>query len=227
MGALILSLGMEDIPGIVSEQDRARSIYASPLTFCYLLALAVGVNIYAQERRQRSLPMSFLIVPRRVYVALAKYAIGGALGTYFGAVYVIGVLVGGGGMLLTHGQELVVTWDIARALAVMVTLLALWCILGAALGMCFSVVPALLTGFTLALVLPAIVSPVLSSSSWGRLVISLLPGVATNMSTEPVTADFASTWLPWWGSYIALLLWVVSIAVIGIRLVTRSEIDVG
>lgn len=226
LGVLIVSLGPDDGSGPVHEQDTARSVYSSPLTLCYLMSLAAGVGVYARERRQVSLPMTLLITARRSHVILAKYLLGLTLGTWCGVAYLAGILVGGGTILFTHGEAVVPTMGVARTLAVLVSLFALWCTFGVGLGMCLSVMPALLTGFALALVLPVAFSPMLGGSPWGRKIINLFPGIATNASTEPFTGDAGVLWLPWWGSYAVLVLWVLLVALLGVRAVLRAEIDV-
>lgn len=226
MGSLILSLAADDVSGTMHGQYAAQSVYASPLVLCYLMALAVGINVYARERRQASLPMAMLITPKRIHVILAKYALGLALGAWYGVAYVAGVLIGGGGTLLAHGQVAILTVPVIRTLAVIISLLALWCFFGVGLGMCLSVMPALLTGFTLAFVFPAATSPLLSSSSWGRKIITLFPGVATNLSTDPEIGEFGVAWLPWWGSYAVLVLWVLITALLGARIVLNADIEV-
>ena len=226
MGALIISFGTDDVSEVLYRQDVARSVYTSALPFCYLMAFAAGVKVYAGERRQVSLPMTLLIAPRRIHAVLAKYVLGLVLGLWCGIAYVVGVLIGGGSVLVTHGQALIPTIGVVRTLMVMLTLFALWCVFGVGLGMCLAVIPALLTGFALAFVLPAATSSFLSTSLWGRKLITLFPGVATNMSTEPETGEFGVAWLPWWGSYTVLVLWVLLVTVLGSHAVLRAEIDV-
>lgn len=226
LGELILSLEVNTIAGTVTVHDQVRGIYTSPLTVCYLMALVAGVNIYAKERRQTSLAMTVLIAPRRIHVILAKYALAAVVGTWCGFLYVVGVLLGGGSVLLAHGLDLIPDLSIVRILAVMLSLFVLWCLFGTGLGMCLPALPALFTGFALALVLPAVMSPILAGVEWGRKCIPLFPGVATNMATEPENEAFMTTWIPWWGSYIVVCVWVGIIAVLGARSVLRAEIAV-
>lgn len=226
MGVLILSLAVDDGSGTMREQYVAQSVYTSPLTLCYLMALAGGINIYARERRQTSLPMVMLITSKRIYVVLAKCALGLTLGAWYGVAYVAGALVGGGNTLLIHEQIAIPTMAVVRTLIVIISLLSLWCFFGVGLGMCLAAIPALLTGFALALVLPAVISPLLSSSSWGRKIITLFPGAATNLAAQPETGEFGVAWLPWWESYVVLIVWVLITVLLGARTVLHADIEV-
>ena len=226
MGSFIISADADEILAMNNGQNVVRSVYSSPLMLCYLIAFASGVSVYARERRQKSLPMIMLISPRRDLVVLSKLVLGLILGTWYGLVYVSGVLLAGGSVLLAHGQELIPTIGVARTLIVMVSLFSLWCVFGVGLGMFLDTTISLFTGFMLTLLLPSLTSMLFSGSSWGRKINALYPGVATNLSTEPAMVGLGTTWLPWWGSYGVVVLWVVLAALIGMRAVLRADIDV-
>ena len=203
------------------------SIYNGGNTAARILALVVGVLAIGGEYRHRTIVNTFLATPRRRRVVVAKAAALTVFGAGYGGLSVladVGVAVP---FVLSQDASFYLdradTW---RSLLLGVVSLALWALIGLAVGLLIrNFLVALLVGIGFSYLVEPTLSAVLFVKGWtGPL--NLLPSGATNAMlglNSPVLLSTPDPW-PWWAGLLVLLGWCLVPATIGMFTALRRDV---
>jgi ABC-2 type transport system permease protein len=203
------------------EEDLTYYTFAKALGFPMTLVLPmIAILSITGEWSQRTGLTTFTLVPRRRRVLLAKalssVAVGAVAMVFALAVGVVGNLVG----TTVAGTDPV--WDVSAAEMVNIVLGSLLCLLtGTMLGILLrSSAAALVAWFVMALVLPTIAG-ILSTSQEGFTDVQ--PWVDPNWARS-FLFEGTLTGEQWAQVGVTTAVWLVLPALLGLRLVMRSEV---
>jgi ABC-2 type transport system permease protein len=203
------------------EEDLTYYTFAKALGFPMTLVLPmIAILSITGEWSQRTGLTTFTLVPRRRRVLLAKalssVAVGAVAMVFALAVGVVGNLIG----TTVAGTDPV--WDVSAAEMVNIVLGSLLCLLtGTMLGILLrSSAAALVAWFVMALVLPTIAG-ILSTSQEGFTDVQ--PWVDPNWARS-FLFEGTLTGEQWAQVGVTTAVWLVLPALLGLRLVMRSEV---
>jgi ABC-2 type transport system permease protein len=133
-GVLGLAIGADD-PDALDGGQGPIMIYSLATALGYVFPLVLGALIWTTEFRHKTATPTFLAEPRRLVVAGAKLATGLLMGLLIGFVGVAGTLATAVPAMMSNNVDLLLdqgeTW---ATLGLSVVALALWCVLGVAVG---------------------------------------------------------------------------------------------
>lgn len=222
--ASIVIIALATMVGVVlfaPDEDLTYYTFAKALGFPMTIVLPmIAVLSITGEWSQRTGLMTFTLVPHRSRVLLAKtissVIVGAGAMLFALAVGVVGNLVG----TAIAGTDLV--WDVSVAEVLNIVLGSLLCLLtGTMLGMLFrSSAGALVAYFVMALVLPTIAG-ILGSSE--PKFVDIQPWVDANWARS-FLFEGTPTGEQWAQIGVTTAVWLVLPALLGLRLVMRSEV---
>ncbi len=212
----------------LTPESVVRTVYTIAVSFGYVFPLLVGTLAMTSEFRYQTITPTLLTEPSRTRLLVAKLGSNGVLGALFGAVGTLACVAVGGGLLALLGESTFLgdadTWV---TLAKSVLALAVWALVGVALG---SVLTHQVAAIVVVLAFTQFVEPVLrvvlAFTSWGKDIAMYLPGAAG----EAISGGsfYAATgvvgMLEWWQGLGVLLAYVAVLAGIGRATTLRRDI---
>jgi ABC-2 type transport system permease protein len=216
--AFIASQGANTTRGVSATTDlqAATSTYTSGVSFGYLFTLCIGVLVIGSEYRHKTLSVTFLAVPKRVKVMLAKVVAILGIGGLYGVLFLVAALGVGGTILATQGlPAFPEAGQLARTLLLLLLVLGLWGLIGLGAGILIpNQVAALLIMIGLAWMVEPVLGLVLSFTSWGAPVAQFFPSQATQamLSGAHLPGTFL---LSWWAGALVLVAYAAVMAGIG------------
>lgn len=215
--------------GALRGTDAAQSTYSLINGIGYVFPLIIGSLSMTGEFRHRTITQSLLVDPDRTRFLLAKLIAIVPVGLLAGLAGTAGVLLGGAPLLAISGDGAFLgDGDVLAGVLLGVLVIALWAVIGVAIG---SVLSNQVAAIVVILAFTQLVEPILRivlaqvDSLVG--VASYLPGGAAD---SLIGASFLSSagsvdLLPRWGAALVLLGYAAALAVLG-RLTTLRR-DIG
>jgi ABC-type transport system involved in multi-copper enzyme maturation permease subunit len=215
----------EGIPTGSAEQI-ANSVYTGGLSVGYLLTLTIGVLQIGSEYRHKTITATFLAVPKRAKVMLAKVIALLGLGALYGLISLAGSVITGAIVLNARGFDPFPSSEIIRTLALSLLVLGLWALIGLGAGILIpNQVAALLIAVGVAWIVEPLIGFALTFWDWGaEHIAKFLPSQATNAMINAVTSG-DEVRLEWWGGALVLMLYAALLAGFGSWRTVRSDIS--
>ncbi len=216
--------GANGVPSGSAEQV-ANSVYTGGLGVGYLLTLTIGVVQIGSEYRHKTITSTFLAVPRRARVMLAKVVALLGIGVLYGLISIIGSVVVGAIVLNARGFDPFPSTEVLRTLALGLLVLGLWALIGLGVGILIpNQVAALLIAVGVAWIVEPLIGFGLGFWDWGKdHVAPYLPSSATNAMVNSVQNP-GEVRLEWWGGALVLVAYAAVLAGIGSWRTVRSDI---
>jgi ABC-2 type transport system permease protein len=223
MASLVIAALLSTVATILFAPDADLTFYtfASAIGFPMTIILPmIAILAITGEWSQRSGLTTFTLVPRRYRVILAKVIASVAVGV---AAMLIALVFGVAGNLAgtaIAGTDLV--WDVSVTHFLLIVLGSLLCLLtGTMLGILFrSSSVALVAYFVLSLVVPTLLGYLAASQERFR---DLQPWLDSTYARAPLF-DGTITGDQWAHVAVTAAIWLVLPALIGLRLVMKSEV---
>lgn len=227
-------LATMDQSGVPPEQrfagspvEVANSVYTAGLSIAYLLTLTVGVMQIGSEYRHKTITNTFLAVPKRSVVMVAKVISLLVIGAFYGIVSLIGSVGSGALVLGARGAEIFPDAEIWRTLALSLLVLGLWALMGLGAGILIpNQVAALLISVGVAFIAEPLIGVALSFWDWGaEHVAQFLPSAATQAMVQGIAPPSSGNQLDWWGGALVLVVYAAVLAGVGSYLTVRKDIS--
>ncbi len=213
----------------LSPQEVVRTVYTIAVSLGYVFPLVVGGLSYPSEVRHSTLTPTYLSEPRRGVVLGAKLLSGGALGLVYGLAGTLACVAAGGGVLALLGEPTFLgeasTW---RTLGLSTLALALWALLGVAVGTVVTSQVAVVVG---ALAFTQFVEPIarvaLGQTAWGGDVAAYLPGAAGEAISGGsfyASSGMTGGLLTAWQGLLVMLAYVAVLSLVGRATTLRRDI---
>lgn len=204
--------------------DGQRAIIGGGFQSAYLLSAVMGTIIGAVDFRHRTATWTFLMVPGRAAVALGKLVVATAVGLVFGLVGQGASFALAAVTLAARGIDVQVDADLWRSLGLGVLGIAVWALLGAAVGLLLrNQIAAILAVVGWVFLLDPIGSLVASGVGGVDLaeIVAYSPG---NASTAIVEGFTGTELLPWWAGLLVLLAYTAVLTVVAVRVSLRRDL---
>jgi ABC-2 type transport system permease protein len=209
----------------LADPALVRSVYTGGLNVGYLLTLAIGIMTIGAEYRHKTVTSTFLAVPRRTRVMLAKIIALLGIGALYGAISLVGSVGVGATIIAAKGFSPFPDSSILRTLALSLLVLGLWALIGLGAGILIpNQVASLLITIGIAFIVDPIVSLIFSFQSWGEGIAPYFPSRATSAITAGATQGNAQE-LAWWAGALVLAAYAAVMAGIGSWLTVRRDIS--
>ena len=197
----------------LDEPGGLTAVYGSGYQSGYLMVLVVGVIIGAADRRHRTDTQTFLATPSRGRVIVAKMIVAGLAGLLYGVVAELVTVAVAAPVILARGAELNLgDSDVVRSLILGVPGIALWGVIGVALGILLrNQIAAILVAIGYIFVGDLLLAGGLSLAELDGAV----PYTPNNASTAVVGGFTGFELLEWWGGLLVLLGYGLVIALAG------------
>jgi hypothetical protein len=207
--------------------EGQRAVVGSGFQSTYLISAVLGAILGAVDFRHRTATWTFLMVPGRGTVAVAKLTVAAVIGLVYGVVGQAASFGLAAGTLSARGVDVQVDADLWRALGLGVLAVAAWAVVGTSVG--------LLLRNQIAAVLGVIgwvflVDPIgsLITAGVGEVggvdladVVAYSPG---NASSAIVEAFTGFDLLPWWAGLLVLLGWSAVLTVAAVLVSLRRDL---
>lgn len=209
-----------------TDEQIANSVYTGGLSVGYLLTLTIGVLQIGSEYRHKTITGTFLAVPKRAKVMLAKIVALLGLGAVYGLISLAGSVLTGAIVLNARGFDPFPSNEIVRTLALSLLVLGLWALIGLGAGILIpNQVAALLIAVGVAWIVEPLIGFALTFWDWGaEHVAKFLPSSATNAMINAVTSG-DEVRLEWWGGALVLTLYAAVLAGVGSWRTVRADIS--
>ncbi|MGW6131467.1 ABC transporter permease [Cellulomonas sp. NPDC055163] len=212
----------------LTPEAVVRTVYTIAVTFGYVFPVIVGALSVTTEFRHQTITPTLLAEPRRNVVLVAKLVAGLVIGLVFGVVATLVTAGTGAGVLAALGEPTflgeVETW---RTLALSALALALWSVVGVALGTVLTnQVAAIVVLIAFTQFVEPVLRVVLGLTSWGKDVASFLPGAAGEaVSGGSFYAEAGmGALLDWWQGMLVLMAYALVLALVGRATTFRRDI---
>lgn len=217
--------GSAPAPGL-DNTKMVSTVYTGGLSTAYLMTLAVGVMAIGSEYRHKTITSTFLSVPRRVRVMLAKVTSLLGIGAFYGVVFLIGSVGVGATIISIKGYSpFPEAGTITRTLALSLLVLGLWALIGLGAGILIpNQVAAILIAVGTAWILEPLVGFALTFVSWGAEVAKYLPSQATSAMVQQVNGNANAQPLAWWAGALVLIGYAAVLAGLGSFLTVRRDV---
>jgi len=209
-----------------TDEQIANSVYTGGLSVGYLLTLTIGVLQIGSEYRHKTVTGTFLAVPKRAKVMLAKIVALLGLGALYGIISLAGSVLTGAVVLNARGFDPFPSSEIIRTLALSLLVLGLWALIGLGAGILIpNQVAALLIAVGVAWIVESLIGFALTFWDWGaEHLAKFLPSQATNAMINAVTSG-DEVRLEWWGGALVLALYAAVLAGVGSWRTVRADIS--
>ena len=207
--------------------DGQRAIIGAGFQSAYLLSAVLGTIIGAVDFRHRTATWTFLMVPGRGSVAGAKLLVAGAVGLIYG---IVGQAASFGLAALTfaaRGIDVQVDADLWRSLGLGVLGIAVWALVGAAVGLLLRNQIAAILGVVGWIFLLDPIGSVVAAGV-GEVggvdladIVAYSPGNASSAIVEGVTG---TDLLPWWAGLLVLLVYTTILTIAAVRVSLRRDL---
>ncbi|WP_248958555.1 ABC transporter permease [Sphaerisporangium perillae] len=215
--ALSLLSGMQGAPPI-TDPDGVKNLF-SQAGVGLVFAFVIGTLLITGEYRFQTITHTFLVTPRRQRVVAAKLVACAGVGLFFGAAGIaLAFAVGVPALLIKGGSLSLIDGDVVRLCAGVVAAMALYTILGLALGSLLrNQVAAIVVGIGWVYVLENLLVALLPSvGKW-------LPGGAAQ-AVYGVSSPLGGDYLPAWGGAALLVGYALLFAVVASATTIRRDI---
>jgi ABC-2 type transport system permease protein len=215
------SVGLPPVPAL----QAATSVYTAGVGLGYLFTLCIGVLMIGSEYRHKTISVTFLAVPKRAKVMLAKVVAILGIGGLYGVLFLTAAVGFGGTILASRGlPAFPEAGQLGRTLLLVLLALGLWGLIGLGAGILIpNQVAALLIMIGLAMIVEPIVGLWFSVTSWGAQVAQFFPSHATQAMLSSAPPPGTSL-LSWWGGALVLLAYAAVMAGIGSLLTIRRDV---
>jgi ABC-2 type transport system permease protein len=205
-------------------------VYSLVTALGYVIPLLFGALAATSEFRHQTLTPTFLATPRRSVVLVGKLTVGAIWGVVYAVVGLLASVGLGGAILAATGSDTLLddpdTWALIGRI---VLAMALWSIIGVALGV---LIPNQIAAVILVLAFTQFVEPILRFASafweWTATLGRFLPGAA---SDALVGSSFYSTFtggtsdpLEWWQGGLVLAGYAAVFLVAGALTTWRRDV---
>lgn len=211
-------------PATAPLDDAAglTTVYGAGYQAGYLMAAVLGVIIGAADMRHRTATQTFLATPRRGWVVAAKLVTAALAGLVYGVVGQLVTVAVAAPVVLARGAGLRLgDVDVLRSLLLAVPGVALWGVIGTALGILLrNQIAGILVALLYVFVLDFLIS---AGLTWADL-DGAVPYTPNNASTAIVEGFTGFDLLEWWAGLLVLLGYGVVIAVAGWAVGRRRDI---
>jgi ABC-2 type transport system permease protein len=216
--------------GPTTDLALARQVFTGGISFGYLLTLAIGIMTIGAEYRHKTVTSTFLAVPRRVRVMLAKVVSLLVIGAGYGLLSLVASVATGAVVLSARGHQPFADAAIWQTLVLSLLVLGLWALIGLGAGILIpNQVAALLIAIGAAWIVEPILGAVIGLTDWGRTITPYLPSRATSAmlssSGGGLDGSQSTTQLAWWGGALVLAAYAALMAGIGSWLTVRRDIS--
>ncbi|WP_237280453.1 ABC transporter permease [Subtercola vilae] len=226
--AILASVGGSRGPQITDAQ-RAPLIYSFGSSIGYVFPVLLGALVTTSEFRHKTLTPTFLAMPRRGRILVAKLVALTVFGGLFGVLAMASSIGAGSGVMALFSQDARLTDPAIWALAGRAVLaMALWCSVGVGLGV---LIPSQVAAIVIVLAFTQFVEPILRFASGLTDVTAqigqYLPGSA---SDALVGSSFYSLTAPtvvgldWWQGALVLLAYAVVASFLGFFTSWRRDV---
>lgn len=214
-------------PVAFTPTQLANSVYTAGLSVGYLLLLTIGVIQVGSEYRHKTITATFLAIPHRARVMLAKVIALLILGAGDGVVSLLGSVTLGALVLQLRDREAFPSDSVFRTLALSLLVLGLWALIGLGIGILIpNQVAALLIGVGVAWIVEPLIAFGLQFWDFGRDHIApYLPSQATTAIVDSVQSSANEVRLDWWQGALALAAWAAVLAGFGIWRTVRQDVS--
>jgi ABC-2 type transport system permease protein len=215
--ALSVLSGQQGTPSL-ARPEGVRNLF-SQAGVGLVFAFVIGTLLITGEYRFQTITHTFLVTPRRQRVVAAKLAACAIVGLFFGLAGIVLAFLVGVPTLLIKGLSLsLIGGDVVRVCAGVVAAMALYTILGLALGSLLrNQVAAIVVGVAWVYVLENLLVALLPSiGKW-------LPGGAAQ-AVYGVSSPLGGDYLPAWGGVLLLLGYAAAFAVVASVTTIRRDI---
>lgn len=207
-------------------------VYSTASSVGYVIPVLFGALATTAEFRHQTLTPTFLANPHRGQVLGAKITALAVIGALFGVIALLGSMGAGAPVLAATGQDAALadsdTWSMVARL---VLAMALWAVIGVALG---SVVPSQVAVIVIVLAFTQFLEPILRTGAsvfdWTARIGQFLPGAASDSLVGASVFSMvgqtggASVQLDWWQGGLVLLAIAVVGSVIGFATTWRKDV---
>ncbi len=208
-------------PGIV------HSVFNGGNTLSRVLAMVVGIAALGSEYRHHTLASTYLAIPRRFRVVVAKATSLLIFGLLYGVTSVTaGVLVAIPFVRTYDGSLFLDRPDTWRSLGLGVLAIALWTMIGMGVGILIkNMLVAMLVGISFAYLIEPVLSVVFFYQGWDRA-LNLMPTGATNALLGATSRILFASPHPtsWWQAALILAAWCLLPAIIGVLSTVRRDV---
>jgi hypothetical protein len=215
-------------PPDLDEPSTVTTLYTLGVAVGYVFSAVLGVLVITTEHRYRTLTPTFLAVPRRFPVLLAKLALGAVTGLVYGVAALVLTVPVVAGVLSLTGHPLALGVDTVQA-AIWRSVLAhaLWAAVGVGLGMLVrNQVAAVIAVIAISQLVEPLLRIGLAAWSVTRGVSRYLPGAAADALTGAsiYTASGGAELLAPWQGGLVLLGYALVLVAAGIWLTARRDV---
>ncbi len=211
-----------------SDAELARTVYTGGLQVAYLLTLAIGVLTVGAEYRHQTITSTFLAVPKRSKVIVAKVIALLGIGAGYGALALVSSFGVGSVILASKGHAVWPDATIGRTLALGLLILGLWALIGLGIGILIpNQIAALFIAVGVAWIVEPLVTFLLSTQEWGRSAARFFPSSATTAvlgATNNQGAGVTLASFEWWGGALILIAYAGAMALVGTALTLRRDV---
>ena len=206
--------GIPATPGL-DEIGGLTAVYGAGYQSGYLIVMVLGVIIGATDRRHRTDTQTYLATPRRGRVIVAKMIVAALVGLVYGVVAELTTVGVAAPVIASRHTDLglgLQDADVLRGLVLGVPGIALWGVIGVALGILLrNQIAAVLVGLGYVFLGDFLVAGGLDLANLDAVV----PYTPINASNAIVGGFTSFELLEWWGGVLVLLGYGVAIAVAG------------
>ena len=197
----------------LDEIAGLTAVYGAGYQAGFLMVMVVGVIIGAGDRRHATATQTYLATPSRGRVVIAKMVVAVLVGLLYGLVAELVTVAVAAPVVLARGADLGLgDNEVARSLVLGVFGIALWGVMGVALGILLrNQVAAILVAVGYIFIGDFLVAGALSLAELERIA----PYTPANASNAIVGGFTGFDLLEWWGGMLVLLAYGVLIAVSG------------
>lgn len=187
----------------LSEIEGLTAVYGAGYQSGYLLVLVLGIIIGAADLRHGTATQTYLATPGRGRVIVAKMVVAAAAGLLYGLIAQVVTVLIAAPVVLARGADLQLTnSDVARSLVLGVPGIALWGVIGVALGILLrSQIAAILVAVTYIFVGDFLLAGGLQLADLDGAV----PYTPNNASSAVVGGFTGFELLEWWAGLLVLL----------------------
>ena len=204
--------GVPTTPSL-DEIAGLTAVYGAGYQAGYLMVLVLGVIIGAGDRRHATATMTFLATPSRGRVVVAKMVVALLVGLAYGLAAQLATVAVAAPVVLARGADLSLgNSDVLRSLVLGVFGIALWGVIGVALGILLrNQIAAILVAVGYIFIGDFLLAGALSLADLD----AAAPYTPNNASSAIVGAFTGFDLLEWWGGVLVLLAYGVVIALLG------------
>ncbi|GAB3603540.1 ABC-2 transporter permease [Microbacterium aureliae] len=215
----------------IPEEGLAEVLYSTATSVGYVFPLLIGTLMITSEFRHKTLTSTFLAVPRRGRVLVAKLLVGLLMGVIFGVVGIVASVAPSAGVLAAFGVDTALTEvDTWTLLGRMMIASVLWVLVGIGVGALVRNQVAAIVGV---LVFTQFLEPI------GRAAAAFVDGLSTFTQYLPGAAGDAlvgasvftsmpgggTGGLDWWAGGLVLLGYALVFVVLGQLISWRRDVS--